>query len=86
MTDQKIVFAFITWIPRIPFSAFMLTTSINVSKRYGHVYIASLVGGFLAAVFAAYYLAAVAAMAVHWNTNSGTFAGLLVVCFHFAFD
>jgi hypothetical protein len=57
----------------------MLTTSINVSKKYGHVYIVSLIGGFLAAAFAAYYAASLAAIAVHWNTSTGTFAGLVFV-------
>ena len=57
----------------------MLTTSINVSKKYGHVYLMSLIGGFFAAAFAAYYTASVAAMAAHWDTTSGTFIGLLVV-------
>ncbi|KAF2673042.1 DUF580-domain-containing protein [Microthyrium microscopicum] len=72
------VFAFITWIPRIPFSAFMLTTSINVSKKYGHVYLVSLIGGFLAAAFAAWFAASVAAISVHWgNSSSGTVAGLI---------
>lgn len=39
------IFCFISWIPRIPFSALMLKTSVNVSKRYGHVYLVSLLGG-----------------------------------------
>lgn len=50
-----LVFAFISWIPRIPFSALMLKTSIQVSKRYGHVYLVSFLGGMLGAAFAAWY-------------------------------
>ncbi|ORY58922.1 plasma-membrane choline transporter-domain-containing protein [Pseudomassariella vexata] len=50
-----LVFAFITWIPRIPFSALMLKTSIGVSKTYGHVYLVSFLGGLLATALAAWY-------------------------------
>ncbi|KAF4782854.1 hypothetical protein HER10_EVM0003706 [Colletotrichum scovillei] len=50
-----LVFAFISWIPRIPFSALMLKTSIQVSKKYGHVYLVSFLGGMLGAAFAAWY-------------------------------
>ncbi len=32
-----LIFCFFTWIPRIPFSALMLQTSIDVAKNYGHV-------------------------------------------------
>ncbi|KAJ0331508.1 hypothetical protein COL922a_011813 [Colletotrichum nupharicola] len=49
------VIAFISWIPRIPFSALMLKTSIQVSKKYGHVYLVSFLGGMLGAAFAAWY-------------------------------
>lgn len=50
-----LVIAFISWIPRIPFSALMLKTSIQVSKKYGHVYLVSFLGGMLGAAFAAWY-------------------------------
>jgi hypothetical protein len=53
--------------------------SINVSKKYGHVYIVSFIGGFLAAAFAAYYAASLAAIAVHWPDQQGIFAGLVFV-------
>jgi hypothetical protein len=49
------LFCFFTWIPRIPFSAFMLRTSIDVSKRYGHTYLVSFIGGLLGVAFAAWY-------------------------------
>ncbi|KAF2111104.1 duf580 domain-containing protein [Lophiotrema nucula] len=49
------VICFISWIPRIPFSVLMLQTAIDVSKKYGHVYIVSLIGGILAAAFGAWY-------------------------------
>lgn len=50
-----LIFAFITWIPRIPFSALMLKTTIDVAKGYGHVYLVSALGGLLATAFAAWY-------------------------------
>ncbi|KAI2471069.1 DUF580-domain-containing protein [Annulohypoxylon bovei var. microspora] len=50
-----LVFAFITWIPRIPFSALMLKTSVDVSKSYGHVYLVSALGGLCATALAAWY-------------------------------
>lgn len=49
-----LIFAFITWIPRIPFSALMLKTAIDVSKHYGHVYLVSFLGGLLATAFGAW--------------------------------
>ncbi|KAH8668423.1 duf580 domain-containing protein [Xylariales sp. PMI_506] len=49
------IFAFISWIPRIPFSALMLKTSINVAKKYGHVYLVSFLGGLIATAFGAWY-------------------------------
>lgn len=50
-----LIFAFYTWIPRIPFSALMLKTSIDVSKKYGHVYLVSFIGGMVATAFGAWY-------------------------------
>lgn len=50
-----LAFCFYTWIPRIPFSALMLKTAIDVSKNYGHVYLVSALGGLLAVVLAAWY-------------------------------
>lgn len=49
------IFCFITWIPRIPFSALMLKTAIDVAKSYGHVYLVSALGGLLATALAAWY-------------------------------
>ncbi|ROT38169.1 DUF580-domain-containing protein [Sodiomyces alkalinus F11] len=50
-----LAFFFYTWIPRIPFSALLLRTAIDVAKRYGHVYLVSWLGGLLGAAFAAWY-------------------------------
>ncbi|KAI1087345.1 DUF580-domain-containing protein [Rostrohypoxylon terebratum] len=50
-----LIFAFITWIPRIPFSALMLKTAVDVSKTYGHVYLVSALSGLCATALAAWY-------------------------------
>lgn len=49
------VIAFISWISRIPFSALMLKTSINVANHYGHVYMVSFLGGLVGALYAAWF-------------------------------
>ncbi|KAF5718771.1 PNS1 [Fusarium globosum] len=48
-------FCFWTWISRIPFSALMLRTTIDVSKKYGHVYLTSLIGGIIATAMSAWF-------------------------------
>lgn len=50
-----LIFAFWTWISRIPFSALMLKTSVDVSKKYGHTYLVSFIGGIIAMGFGAWY-------------------------------
>lgn len=50
-----LAFCFWTWIPRIPFSALMLRSAIDVSKKYGHVYMVSLVGGLIATASGAWF-------------------------------
>ncbi|KAI1080322.1 DUF580-domain-containing protein [Whalleya microplaca] len=57
-----LIFAFITWIPRIPFSALMLKTAIDVSKTYGHVYLVSALGGLVATALAAWYSVTIVAV------------------------
>ena len=52
-----LAFCFYTWISRIPFSALMLKTSVDVSKNYGHVYLVSFLGGLVATGFGAWYSA-----------------------------
>jgi hypothetical protein len=49
------VICFLSWRSRIPFSVLMLQTAIDVSKRFGHVYLVSAIGGLLATLFAAWY-------------------------------
>ena len=64
------VVCFISWIPRIPFSSLMLQTSIDVSKRYGHVYSVSAIGGILATAFGAWYSVTLVAVYVKYEPNS----------------
>ncbi|KYK56454.1 DUF580 domain protein Pns1 [Drechmeria coniospora] len=63
-------FAFYTWIPRIPFSALMLKSTIDVSKKYGHVYLVSLIGGLLATAFAAWFSITMVAIYVKYEPSS----------------
>ncbi|KAH7314220.1 protein PNS1 [Rhexocercosporidium sp. MPI-PUGE-AT-0058] len=49
------IVCFISWIPRIPFSVLMLQTVIDVSKNYGHVFVVSAIGGFIATAFGAWF-------------------------------
>ncbi|KAK9435777.1 Choline transporter-like protein [Metarhizium brunneum] len=63
-------FAFYTWISRIPFSALMLKTSITVSKKYGHVYLVSLIGGLLATAFAAWFSVTLTAVYVTYEPSA----------------
>lgn len=84
------IICFITWIPRIPFSALMLTTSVDVAKRYGHVWIVSFIGGLLATAFGAWYSVTLVTVYVKWepgnnpacaqggNCSKATVIGLLV--------
>lgn len=64
------IICFISWIPRIPFSALMLQTSIDVSKRYGHVYLVSAIGGLLATAFGAYYSVTLVAVYAKYQTGN----------------
>lgn len=61
---------FITWIPRIPFSVLMLQTSIDVSKKYGHVYLVSFIGGILATAFGAWFSVTLVAVYVKFEPGS----------------
>ena len=62
-----IAFCFYTWISRIPFSALMLKTAIDVSKKFGHVYLVSLIGGLVAAGFGAWYSITLVAIYDRWQ-------------------
>ncbi|KAG5944241.1 putative choline transporter, neither null mutation nor overexpression affects choline transport [Claviceps monticola] len=62
-------FAFWTWIPRIPFSALMLRTTIDVSKKHGHVYMVSLIGGVIAIAFSAWFSVTLTAIYVSYEPS-----------------
>ncbi|KAI1438058.1 duf580 domain-containing protein [Xylaria sp. CBS 124048] len=64
-------FAFITWIPRIPFSALLLRTAVDVSKHYGHVFLVSFLAGLLGAAFAAYYSVTLVAVYAKYSPGGG---------------
>lgn len=66
------VFCFITWIPRIPFSVLMLQTSVDVARKYGHVFLVSALGGFVALAFAAWYSVTLVAVYVKFAPDSNT--------------
>ncbi|KAK5001496.1 putative choline transporter, neither null mutation nor overexpression affects choline transport, partial [Elasticomyces elasticus] len=61
---------FISWIPRIPFSVLMLQTSIDVSKKHGHVYLVSLIGGLLATAFGAWFSVTLVAVYAHYEPGN----------------
>jgi hypothetical protein len=65
-----LAFCFWTWISRIPFSALMLRTSVDVSKRYGHVYLVSLLGGLTASALGAWFSVTLVAVYTKWQPAS----------------
>jgi hypothetical protein len=67
-------FCFYTWIPRIPFSVLMLQTAIDVSKKHGHVYMVSALGGLLATAFAAWYSVTLVAIYVKYEPSANNAA------------
>ncbi|KAK3069538.1 putative choline transporter, neither null mutation nor overexpression affects choline transport [Teratosphaeriaceae sp. CCFEE 6253] len=64
------IFCFISWIPRIPFSVLMLQTAIDVSKKFGHVYLVSFLGGLIAAAFGAYFSVTLVAVYVKYEPGA----------------
>ena len=63
-------FCFYTWIPRIPFSVLMLQTAIDVSKKFGHVYLVSFLGGLIATAFGAYFSVTLVAVYVKYEPGN----------------
>ncbi|KAI9774558.1 MAG: putative choline transporter, neither null mutation nor overexpression affects choline transport [Geoglossum simile] len=61
------IVCFISWIPRIPFSVLMLQTTIDVAKKYGHVFLVSLIGGLISVAFAAWYSVTLVAIYVKYQ-------------------
>ena len=64
------VICFISWIPRIPFAVLMLQTSMDVSRKVGHVFIVSLVGGLISAGFAAWFSITLVAIYVAYEPGT----------------
>lgn len=65
------VFAFISWIGRIPFSALMLETSVTVANNYGHVYMVSFLGGLIGVAYAAWFSVTFVAIYVRFSPTGG---------------
>jgi hypothetical protein len=65
-----LAFCFYTWISRIPFAALMLTTAIDISKSFGHVYMVSLIGGIVATVFGAWFSVTLVAIYLRWEPGT----------------
>ncbi|KAL4749932.1 hypothetical protein BDW72DRAFT_204370 [Aspergillus terricola var. indicus] len=63
------IIAFISWIPRILFTAFMLRTSMDVSRKYGHMFLVSALGGIISVAFAAWFSATLVAIYVAYEPN-----------------
>lgn len=68
------IFCFVSWIPRIPWSVLMLQTAIDVSRRYGNVYMASLLGGLAAAAYGVWYSVTMVAVYVKYEPSSSNAA------------
>ncbi|KAJ6264239.1 hypothetical protein Dda_0382 [Drechslerella dactyloides] len=67
-------FCFWTWRSRIPFTVLMLRTVISVAKSYGHVFLVSLCGGFIALAFSAWFSVTLVGIYVRWTPNSSNTA------------
>jgi hypothetical protein len=63
------IICFISWIKRIPFSVLMLQTTIDVSRKFGHVYLVSFLGGLVAAAFGAWFAVTVVAIYVRFEPS-----------------
>ncbi|OAA59145.1 DUF580 domain containing protein [Niveomyces insectorum RCEF 264] len=64
------IFCFISWIPLIPFSALMLQTSMDVSRRHAQVFLVSLLGGLAAAAFAVWWSVTMVAVYTKYEPGS----------------
>lgn len=64
------IICFISWIPRIPFTAFMLQTAMDVARGYGHVFFVSALGGIVTVAFAAWFSVTLVAIYVTYEPNS----------------
>ncbi|KGO70601.1 hypothetical protein PITC_051950 [Penicillium italicum] len=64
------IVCFISWIPRIPFTAFMLQTTMDVARGYGHVFLVSAIGGIVTVAFAAWFSVTLVSIYVAYEPSS----------------
>ncbi|PYI02274.1 protein pns1 [Aspergillus sclerotiicarbonarius CBS 121057] len=64
------IICFISWIPRIPFTAYMMEVSIDISRRYGHMFLVSTIGGLVAVAFAAWFSVTLVSIYVAYEPDS----------------
>lgn len=65
------IICFISWIPRIPFSVVMLQQTMDIAKGFGHVFLASALGGIAAIAFGAWFSVTLVAVYVKYEPNRG---------------
>lgn len=65
------IICFISWIPRIPFTAFMLQTTMDVARKYGHVFFVSALGGIITVAFGAWFSVTLVAIYVKYEPSAG---------------
>lgn len=75
-----LIFMYWTWRSRVPFSALMLSISIDIAKGFGHVYLVSLLGGIVAVAFGAWYAVTVVAIFTRWSPGSNPACSTLGDC------
>lgn len=64
------IVCFISWIPRIPFTAFMLQTAMDVARGYGHIFLVSAIGGIVTVAFAAWFSVTLVSIYVAYEPDS----------------
>ncbi|KAJ5861721.1 uncharacterized protein N7529_009031 [Penicillium soppii] len=64
------IICFISWIPRIPFTAFMLQTAMDVARGYGHIFLVSALGGIVTVAFAAWFSVTLVSIYVAYEPDS----------------
>jgi hypothetical protein len=64
-----LLICFISWRKRIPFSALMLQTAVDVAKTHGHVWLVSAIGGLFATAFAGWFAVTLVAIYVRYEPS-----------------
>ena len=64
------IICFISWIPRIPFTAFMLQTAMDVAREHGNIFLVSAIGGIVSVAFAAWFSVTLVAIYVKYEPDS----------------